>query len=129
MVSTFLYHRGLDSWEHRRENLIENLRRQYPVLPNLVRGRWIAAKPPETVGSDMTCIIRSMTRAGTPTDNPVIESLNGWMKAEFVLDFGIRKVSNFKKALDQDVHYLNSERFAAALDYKTPIQYRTELGF
>ena len=23
----------------------------------------------------------------------------------------------------------NSERFAAALDYKTPIQYKTELGF
>ena len=25
--------------------------------------------------------------------------------------------------------YFNSERFAAALNYKTPIQYRTELGF
>lgn len=73
-------------------------------------------------------IIRSMSRAGTPTDNPIIESLNGWMKAELMLDFGIGKVSNLKKALDQYVHYFNSERFAAALDYKTPIQYRTESG-
>ena len=70
-----------------------------------------------------------MSRPGTPTDNPIIESLNGWMKAELILDFGISKVSNLKKALDQYVQYFNSERFAAALDYKTPIQYRTELGF
>lgn len=73
-------------------------------------------------------IIRSMSRAGTPTDNPIIESLNGWMKAELILNFGISKVSNHKKTLDQYVLYFNSERFAAALDYKTPIQYRTELG-
>ena len=73
-------------------------------------------------------IIRSMSRAGTPTDNPIIESLNGWMKAELILDFGISKVFNLKKTLDQYVLYFNSERFAAALDYKTPIQYRTELG-
>lgn len=74
-------------------------------------------------------IIRSMSRAGTPTDNPIIESLNGWMKAELILDFGISKVSSLKKTLDQYVLYFNSEHFAAALDYKTPIQYRTELGF
>lgn len=73
-------------------------------------------------------IIRSMSRAGTPTDNPIIESLNGWMKAELILDFGISKVSNLKKTLDQYVLYFNSERFAAALDYNPPIQYRTELG-
>ena len=69
-----------------------------------------------------------MSKAGTPTDNPIIESLNGWMKAELILDFGISKVSNLKKTLDQYVLYFNSERFAAALDYKPPIQYRTELG-
>ena len=74
-------------------------------------------------------IIRSMSRAGTPTDNPIIESLNGWMKAELILDFGISKVSSLKKTLDQYVLYYNSEHYAAALDYKTPIQNRTELGF
>ena len=61
-----------------------------------------------------------MSRAGTPTDNPIIESLNGWMKAELILDFGISKVSNLKKTLDQYVLYFNSERFAAALDYTPP---------
>ena len=51
-------------------------------------------------------IIRSMSRAGTPTDNPIIESLNGWMKAELILDFDISKVSNLKKALDQSSNTL-----------------------
>ena len=51
------------------------------------------------------------------------------LHTRLILDFGISKVSNLKKTLDQYVLYFNSERFAAALDYKTPIQYRTELGF
>lgn len=70
-----------------------------------------------------------MSRAGTPTDNPIIESLNGWMKAELLLDFGLSKATNPKKVLDHYVNYFNFQRFAAALDYKTPIQYKTELGF
>lgn len=74
-------------------------------------------------------IIRSMSRAGTPTDNPIIESLNGWMKAELYLDFEIQYVQNLKKALDNYVKYFNCKRLAASLDYKTPVQYRTELGF
>lgn len=32
-------------------------------------------------------IIRSMSKAGTPTDNPIIESLNGWLKKEMYIDF------------------------------------------
>ena len=70
-----------------------------------------------------------MSRAGTPTDNPIIESLNGWRKAELTLDFGIYKVKNLQKTLALYVHYFNFNRFAAALDYKSPIQYKTELGF
>lgn len=74
-------------------------------------------------------IIRSMSRAGTPTDNPIIESLNGWMKAELMLDFQINKASDISATLDLYVHYFNYERFASALDYKTPIQFKAELGF
>ena len=32
-------------------------------------------------------IIRSMSRIATPTDNPIIESKNGWLKKEMKLDF------------------------------------------
>ena len=70
-----------------------------------------------------------MSRAGTPTDNPIIESLNGWMKAELMLDFQINKASDISATLDLYVHYFNYERFASALDYKTPIQFKAELGF
>ncbi|MBR2782299.1 MAG: IS3 family transposase, partial [Oscillospiraceae bacterium] len=31
--------------------------------------------------------------------------------------------------LDKYVHYYNHERPAAALGYKSPVQYKTELGF
>ena len=57
-----------------------------------------------------TSIIRSMSRAGTPTDNPIIESLNGWMKAELMLDFQINKASDISATLDLYVHYFNYER-------------------
>ena len=34
-------------------------------------------------------IIRSMSRVAAPTDNPINESLNGWIKQELYLDFGL----------------------------------------
>ena len=34
-------------------------------------------------------ILRSMSRVGTPTDNPIIEALNGWIKEELFLDFDL----------------------------------------
>lgn len=30
-----------------------------------------------------------MSRAGKPTDNPVNEALNGWIKEELIIDFDI----------------------------------------
>lgn len=74
-------------------------------------------------------IIRSMSRAGTPTDNPIIESLNGWIKAELDLDFDLKHAKSLERLLDRYVLHFNSERPAAALDYRSPIQYKTELGF
>ena len=74
-------------------------------------------------------IIRSMSRAATPTDNPIIEALNGWMKEELYIDFNLKESKNIEKTLNEYVHYYNTERMAYALDYKSPIQYKTEQGF
>ena len=74
-------------------------------------------------------IIRSMSRGGTPTDNPVIEALNGWIKEELYLDFGLTKAPDVRKLLNQYVRYYNNERPAAALQYKSPVQFRIEQGF
>ena len=74
-------------------------------------------------------ILRSMSRAGTPTDNAIIEALNGWIKAELRLDFGLETAEDIPKLLDDYVYYFNNRRPAAALGYKSPVQYKTELGF
>ena len=74
-------------------------------------------------------ILRSMSRGGTPTDNPIIEALNGWMKEELYLDFGLAEAENVPSLLDRYVHYFNNKRLAAALGYKSPVQYKSEPGF
>ena len=74
-------------------------------------------------------ILRSMSRGGTPTDNPIIEALNGWMKEELYLDFGLAEAENVPSLLERYVHYFNNKRLAAALGYKSPVQYKIEQGF
>ena len=74
-------------------------------------------------------ILRSMSRVGTPTDNPIIEALNGWIKEELFLDFGLGRENDVPDLLDRYVDYFNIRRSAAALGYKSPVQYKTELGF
>ena len=60
-------------------------------------------------------IKRSMSRAGTPTDNPVKESLNGWIKEELILDFKLKESSDVEKTIKDYVHYYNNERPAYSL--------------
>ena len=74
-------------------------------------------------------ITRSMSRIGTPTDNPIIESLNGWMKEELYIDFKIYKSENIVRDINNYIDYYNTKRHSYTLKYKTPVQYRTELGF
>ena len=57
------------------------------------------------------------------------EALNGWIKEELYLDFGLETVEDVPKLLDEYVYYFNNRRPAAALGYKSPVQYKTELGF
>lgn len=59
-----------------------------------------------------TLIVRSMSRAGKPTDNPVNESLNGWIKEELFIDFKIETCNSreeFEEALDAYVDYYNEK--------------------
>jgi transposase InsO family protein len=74
-----------------------------------------------------TVIVRSMSRAGKPTDNPVNESINGWMKEELYMDFKIgecRRREEFIEALDKYVDFYNKHRPCYALGYDTPVNYR-----
>lgn len=74
-------------------------------------------------------IIRSMSRVGTPTDNPIIESINGWIKEEMRVDYRYWEEDDLFRFIDKFVDYYNNDRPAYALKYKSPVQYRTEQGF
>lgn len=74
-------------------------------------------------------IIRSMSRAGTPTDNPIIESINGWIKAQIKCDFKINEWDSLREFLNYYVHYFNHERPSYKLGYKNPAQFTHEQGF
>jgi putative transposase len=54
-------------------------------------------------------IIRSMSRVGTPTDNPIIEALNGWIKEELYLDFDLRHTDDLNGTLDRFITYFNHD--------------------
>ena len=74
-------------------------------------------------------IIRSMSRAGTPTDNPVIESINGWIKAQIKCDYKINEWDSIKDFIEYYVHYFNYARPSYKLGYKNPAQFTLEQGF
>ena len=68
-------------------------------------------------------ITRSMSRAGTPTDNAAMESINGWIKEELKLDFHLTG-DDVEHEVDEYIRFYNEKRPAYALDYLTPKQYR-----
>jgi len=74
-------------------------------------------------------IVQSMSRAGTPRDNAVMESCFGWFKDMLFYDFNISTCSNVPDALHSAVHHYNTLRPAYALNYKTPAQFKAEQGF
>lgn len=68
-------------------------------------------------------IVRSCSRAGKPTDNPVNESLNGWIKEELFVDFHLADAGSFAEVaqiVESYVEWYNSERPCWSLDYMTP---------
>ena len=74
-----------------------------------------------------TVIERSMSRAGKPTDNPVNESINGWMKEELFMDFKVdecRSRPEFEETLKRYVDFYNQHRPCYAIGYDTPVNYR-----
>ncbi len=71
-------------------------------------------------------ITRSMSRAGKPTDNPVNESLNGWIKEELFMDFKLGECQERGETIaiiDRYVKFYNSMRPCYSLKYDTPDNY------
>lgn len=70
-------------------------------------------------------ITRSMSRIATPTDNPIIESKNGWLKKEMYMDFNQDDYETVEDYINAIIDDHNNYRPSYALNYKTPIEYRT----
>ncbi len=68
-------------------------------------------------------IERSMSRAGKPTDNPVNESLNGWIKEELFIDFNLGKCTDVYRKVADYVTYYNTQRPCYSIGYDTPSRY------
>lgn len=70
-------------------------------------------------------IIHSMSKPGTPTENGAMEAINGWIKEELFIDFNINSSNDIFQEIDNYIHYFNFERPQAALNYLTPIQFKS----
>ena len=131
-VSEFMHGNGVLNHQRALKNMLNNkIKRGYANLETIVhtdQGAVYSSLSFNNIFKSYS-VIRSMSRAGTPTDNPVIESKNGWMKKEMNIDFDKNNYNTVQEFIDDIVYDNNYFRPSYALNYKTPIQYKTELGF
>lgn len=67
-------------------------------------------------------IVRSCSRPGKPTDNPVNEFLNGWIKEELFTDFDLFNTQHWEvpTLIEEYITWYNSKRPCFSLGYKIP---------
>lgn len=107
------------------ENLLElkKLHPEYQMLLHSDRGSVYSSKTFNEL-LPMYGITRSMSRAGTPTDNAAMEAINGWIKAELFMDFHVSGETPVENEVNQYILFFNEQRPAYSLNYLTPKQYR-----
>lgn len=69
-------------------------------------------------------VTRSMSRAGTPTDNAAMEAVNGWIKAELFMDLHVTGQKPVSQEINEYINFFNEERPAYSLNYLTPKQFK-----
>ena len=127
-----MYGNGILNHRNALNNMLNNkIKRGYKDLETILHTDQgsIYASLPYNLALKNHSIIRSMSRAGTPTDNPVIESKNGWLKKEMYIDFDINNYNTVQEFIEDVIKDNNEYRPSYALNYKTPVEYRTQLGF
>ena len=72
-------------------------------------------------------VIQSMSRAGNPRDNAVIESFFGRLKDVMSSQFRYRNCDDIHKVIDEAIYYFNNIRPIRKLNKKSPVQYRIDL--
>lgn len=102
--------------------LLEGVERQQPTIIHTDQGSVYASMAYNEIIQDKN-IERSMSRAGKPTDNPVNESLNGWIKEELFIDFNLGKCTDVYRKVADYVTYYNTQRPCYSIGYDTPSRY------
>ena len=104
-------------------DVVEMLRgKKEPTIIHTDQGSVYSSKAYNELIQDSN-IIRSMSRAGKPTDNPVNEALNGWIKEELYIDFRLEECRSreaVKDVLRRYVDFYNRQRPCFAIGYDTP---------
>lgn len=109
-------------------NVIELLERENntePVVLHTDQGSVYASIAYNELIKDKN-IKRSMSRAGKPTDNPVNESMNGWIKEELYIDFKIEECNSRNKlveTIERYIDFYNTKRPCYAIGYDIPDRY------
>ena len=73
-------------------------------------------------------ILQSMSRAGCPRDNAVIESFFGRFKDVLRSHFQYWKCDDLRSVIEDAIFYFNHTKPLRKLHKKTPVQYRIELA-
>ena len=102
---------------------IKKLHPEYQTILHSDQGSVYASKSYNEL-LPMYGITRSMSRAGTPTDNAAMEAINGWIKAELFMDFHVTGQKPVSEEIDDYITFFNEQRPAYSLGYLTPRQYR-----
>lgn len=72
-------------------------------------------------------VVQSMSRAGNPRDNAVMESFWGRFKDTLRKHFRYWESDDLRDVIEQAIYYFNNERPVRKLNGKPPVLFRTEL--
>jgi putative transposase len=67
-----------------------------------------------------------MSRKGNCLDNAVIENFFGIIKSEFFYTQKFESIKQFKKELDEYIHYYNNKRIKMKLNGMSPVKFRKQ---
>ena len=135
-----LFNNEILEWNVRTDETMELI---LPPLRRLLKRKKMSTDSPMLLHSDQGSqyssagyssllqkytVIQSMSRAGTPKDNAVMESIFGWFKEFLCADFFPASSMPIEELLSRAIYEFNHFRPSHKLQYKSPVQFRVEQG-
>lgn len=107
------------------ERLLKRISPEHPVLMHSDQGSQYSSAGYCSLLKEYNAI-QSMSRAGDPRDNAVMESFWGRFKDALRIQFRYWESDDLRATVEQAVHYFNYERPVRKLNGKPPVLFRTE---